>query len=48
MVWVHIIWTILLLTAFVAIIMWAWSGRQKARFQDAAQIPLRDDRQNLR
>ncbi len=43
MVWVHIIWTVLLLTAFVLIVAWAWSGKQKARFREAAQIPLDDD-----
>ncbi|MYD77642.1 MAG: cbb3-type cytochrome c oxidase subunit 3 [Gammaproteobacteria bacterium] len=43
MVWVHIIWTMLLLTTFIVIIVWAWSGKQKSRFQDAAQIPLEDD-----
>lgn len=43
MVWVHIIWTMLLLTTFIVIVVWAWSGKQKSRFQDAAQIPLEDD-----
>ena len=43
MVWVHVIWTVLLLTTFIVIVVWAWSGKQKSRFQDAAQIPLEDD-----
>ncbi len=43
MVWIHIVWTVLLLTTFVLIVCWAWSSKQKGRFQDAAQIPLEDD-----
>lgn len=43
MVWIHIIWTVLLLATFVVIVCWAWSSKQKGRFQDASQIPLEDD-----
>ena len=43
MMWIHIVWTILLFTTFVIIVCWAWSGKQKSRFHDAAQIPLEDD-----
>lgn len=43
MVWIHIVWTLLLLTTFVVIVLWAWSSKQKSRFRDAAKIPLEDD-----
>ncbi len=33
----------MLLMTFVVIVVWAWSGRQKVRFRDAARIPLEDD-----
>jgi cytochrome c oxidase cbb3-type subunit 4 len=28
---------------FVGIVIWAWSGHNKARFEAAARIPLDDD-----
>ncbi len=43
MIWVHIVWTVLLVTTFIGIVIWAWSGKQKKRFSDAASIPLHDD-----
>ena len=43
MMWVHIVWTIALLATFIVIVVWAWSGKQKERFSDAAQIPLEDE-----
>jgi len=42
-IWIHIIWTILLLLTFVVIVVWAWSSRQKVRFDQAANIPLQDE-----
>lgn len=42
--WAHIVWTILLLIVFVGIVIWAWSGRQKRRFEQAARLPLEDER----
>lgn len=39
----HLIWTILLLIIFIGIVIWAWSGRQKQRFDAAARTPLEDD-----
>ena len=32
-----------LLLAFLGIAAWAWSARAQPRFQDAAQLPLRDE-----
>ena len=35
--------TLLSLAAFVGICCWAWSGRHKARFEEAARAPLAED-----
>jgi len=35
--------TAVLLASFAGITVWAWSSRQRERFDDAAQLPLRDE-----
>jgi cytochrome c oxidase cbb3-type subunit 4 len=40
---IHSIWTVLLFIAFVAIAIWAFSGKRKKAFDDAARQPLNDD-----
>ena len=39
----HGIWTAALLAVFAAIVFWAWSGRRKHDFDEAARLPLDDD-----
>ena len=39
----HGLWTALLLAAFLAIVVWAWSSRRKPDFDEAARLPLEDD-----
>jgi len=39
----HGLWTAALLVIFVAIVVWAWSGKRKGAFDEAARIPLEDD-----
>ena len=39
----HGLWTAVLLVIFVGIVVWAWSGKRKAAFDEAARIPLEDD-----
>jgi len=39
----HSIWTAALLVIFIGIVIWAWSRRQKGRFEDAANIPFKDE-----
>jgi len=39
----HSLWTIVLLVVFVGIVLWAWSGRRKQAFDEAAHMPLEDD-----
>jgi cytochrome c oxidase cbb3-type subunit 4 len=39
----QIIWTLLAFGIFVGIVIWAYSSRQKDRFDEAAKLPLDDD-----
>ena len=39
----HSWWTVVLLVVFVGIVVWAWSGKRKKHFEQAARIPLDDD-----
>jgi cytochrome c oxidase cbb3-type subunit 4 len=39
----HSYWTLLLLLLFVGIIIWAWSGKRKAGFDELAHLPLEED-----
>lgn len=38
----HGVWTAALLVVFAAIVVWAWSGRRKRDFDEAARLPLED------
>jgi len=35
--------TLLALLAFVGVVWWAWSGRQKQKFDQAARMPLEEE-----
>jgi cytochrome c oxidase cbb3-type subunit 4 len=37
------LWTGALLVIFIGIVVWAWSGKRKGDFDEAAHIPLDDD-----
>jgi len=37
------IWTVVLLVSFIAIFLWAWSGKRKASFEEAARMALDED-----
>lgn len=39
----HMIWTLLLIIAFIGIVVWAYSSRRKSDFDEAARLPLEDD-----
>ena len=39
---IHSIWTVVALTLFILIGLWAFSGRNRKRFDAAARIPLED------
>lgn len=36
--------TLLALLAFVAVCAWAWSRRRRGRFEEAARLPLEEDK----
>ena len=42
---VHAIWTVVLMVLFIGIVVWAWSGKRKARFDAAARLPFDEDPQ---
>jgi cytochrome c oxidase cbb3-type subunit 4 len=37
------IWTVVVFVLFIAIVIWAWSGKRKQAFDAASRIPLDDD-----
>ncbi|MGB5439244.1 MAG: cbb3-type cytochrome c oxidase subunit 3 [Gammaproteobacteria bacterium] len=37
------VWTIVVMVLFVGIVIWAWSGKRKQRFDEAANIPFDED-----
>ena len=37
--------TVVSLIVFVAIVVWAWSRKNKAAFDEAAQLPFQESRQ---
>lgn len=44
----HGVWTAILLVTFAAIVAWAWSGRRKRDFDEAARLPLEEDEPSSR
>ena len=39
----HSVWTVVVFLIFIGIVLWAWSGKRKDRFDEAARLPLEDD-----
>lgn len=37
------IWTVVVFVIFVGIVLWAWSGKNKSAFDDAAQLPFDEE-----
>ena len=37
------IWTVVVMVVFIGIVIWAWSGRNKDKYEAAAMIPLEED-----
>ncbi|WP_263139595.1 cbb3-type cytochrome c oxidase subunit 3 [Pseudomonas sp. RIT-PI-AD] len=35
--------TVMVLVAFVSVVFWAYSGKRKTRFDEAANLPFADD-----
>jgi cytochrome c oxidase cbb3-type subunit 4 len=42
----HSIWTVVMFVVFIGIIVWAWSGKRKTSFEEAARMPL-DDKEEM-
>ncbi len=40
---IQVVWTIVVMIVFLAIVFWAWSGRRKESFDEAANIPLEEE-----
>lgn len=40
---IQIVWTVIAFVVFVGIVVWAYSSKQKSRFDEAARLPLADD-----
>jgi cytochrome c oxidase cbb3-type subunit IV len=40
----HLVWTLLLMVAFIGIVFWAWSSRRRKDFGEAARLPLEEDK----
>jgi cytochrome c oxidase cbb3-type subunit 4 len=38
------IWTVVAFVIFIGIVIWAWSGKRKKRFDNAARMALDDDK----
>lgn len=34
------VFTVLSLAIFIGIVLWAWSGRQRERFEEASKLPF--------
>ena len=37
------LFTVLLFAVFIGIVLWAWSGRNRPRFDEAALLPFADE-----
>lgn len=40
---IHSLWTVILFVVFIGIVAWAYSGRRKKDFDEAARLALDDD-----
>jgi len=37
------VWTIVVMVTFLGIVAWAYSGKRKSAFDEAARLPLEDE-----
>ena len=44
----HSWWTLALLIIFIGIVLWAWSGKRKEDFEEAANLPFEDDDMDIK
>ena len=43
----HGLWTAAMIAVFAGIVAWAWSGRRKHDFEEAARLPLAGEAEGL-
>jgi len=43
---IQALWSIVILITFLGIVVWAYSGKRKARFDEAARVPFDDEPSN--
>ena len=43
----HGLWTAAMIAIFAAVVAWAWSGRRKRDFEEAARLPLEGEAARL-
>ena len=43
----HGLWTAAMIAVFAAVVVWAWSGRRKRDFDEAARLPLEGEAARL-
>ena len=41
---IHSVWTVLVLIIFIGIVLWAWSSHRTKSFEEAANLPFAEDR----
>lgn len=39
---VQTVWTVVAMVFFIAIVIWAWSGKRQKEFDEASRLPLDD------
>jgi cytochrome c oxidase cbb3-type subunit IV len=44
----HMVWTLLMMVAFIGVVYWAWSSRRRKDFDEAANLPLEEDKKSGR
>jgi len=37
------VWTVVVMVLFVGIVIWAWSGKRRQQFDEAANLPFDDE-----
>jgi cytochrome c oxidase cbb3-type subunit 4 len=43
---IQALWSIVILITFLGIVVWAYSGKRKSRFEEAARVPFDDEPSN--
>ncbi len=44
---IHAWWTVVVMVTFIGIWIWAWSGKRRQDFQEAANLPFADEEKHV-